>query len=993
MKKNRFKIILLLSFFNFSQYQSQTNISEKQIYNIATPEVATMMRYVDFPESDFIGKTNISVPIYDINFGNLKIPIGLSYNTKGNKASDIATSVGLGWNLNAGGNLTVKINDMNDLTENYAFYSDGGGFEPEQTYAWHRQTKGYLSTDYPQALSDTQVSSSQLCINTRIWSSDDRNIDTAPDFYYLNVPGLNDKFYLTRINDSQVKANFFTSNAKLNNNLNFTIKTTCSGLESAAWGNQGAATVFYQPDKFEITGENGYIYTFNDNDASIIWEYPLDLSSHNTQQVNNWYLTKIKDPFSGKEINFEYESFTNTYDHLSLLSLFNYFDFGSYATSYLSTTRPGRDLTLGRVANRLVSSRLVPKRLKRITTDEEVLDFNYDIIRLDYGGNALSGVLVKNKNGNIVKQYNFTYSYFDNGTCSAGAYECKRLRLETMNDSSLGKYSFYYDNNVFPPRNTSKVDFLGYFNNNSSNITFSKTDYHPFDFNYYPITKTYFYPELAKDNIFPFQLRNKVANKISNVIDRTPSTVSQLGLLKKMVYPTGGSLDLSYENDDFMYEGEKYILGSTRVNSMKLYDSQNIVSKEIKYKYINADNTSSGQINFIKPPEETSTSEILSGIGFNTDAVIGYSRIIEETAGKGYVEKKYTNFNDYPDQFMQPDQNITNQEHKNFLKFMKFPSSYVQSFDDRRGKLLSVNYYKEGQTTPLKKEEYTYDYQIKTSLKITKPFYFVNGLSYDEFSASNYLLTYFNTIKNSTKEELFSGSSVKEENNFSYDGARLISKKTISGGDTTEEFYRNAKDKSIQKLINANILDIPVEVEKRKNGKLFSKEEFKYDHNYTLSPSSLVSTDLGNNAPNTEATYEYGFNGNLAQYTTKDGTSTVIIWGYNQTLPIAKIKNIKYTDINWDFVYTVLLEAYEIDAAAGANNDESNLLDVLNIFRNSLSNYEITTYTYDPLIGVRSITPPSGVRENYIYDSAGRLQKVIDMNGKVLKEIKYNYKN
>jgi hypothetical protein len=40
---------------------------------------------------------------------------------------------------------------MNDLTETYAYYTTPG-FEPEQSYAWHRQSRGYLSTDYPQAL-------------------------------------------------------------------------------------------------------------------------------------------------------------------------------------------------------------------------------------------------------------------------------------------------------------------------------------------------------------------------------------------------------------------------------------------------------------------------------------------------------------------------------------------------------------------------------------------------------------------------------------------------------------------------------------------------------------------------------------------------------------------------------------------------------------------------------------------------------------------------
>jgi YD repeat-containing protein len=52
----------------------------------------------------------------------------------------------------------------------------------------------------------------------------------------------------------------------------------------------------------------------------------------------------------------------------------------------------------------------------------------------------------------------------------------------------------------------------------------------------------------------------------------------------------------------------------------------------------------------------------------------------------------------------------------------------------------------------------------------------------------------------------------------------------------------------------------------------------------------------------------------------------------------------------------------------------------------------ISTYAYDPLIGVTSITPPSGVREIYKYDSANRLQSVVDVNGKILKEYQYNYK-
>ncbi|MDQ0477483.1 hypothetical protein [Chryseobacterium sp. MDT2-18] len=60
--------------------------------------------------------------------------------------------------------------------------------------------------------------------------------------------------------------------------------------------------------------------------------------------------------------------------------------------------------------------------------------------------------------------------------------------------------------------------------------------------------------------------------------------------------------------------------------------------------------------------------------------------------------------------------------------------------------------------------------------------------------------------------------------------------------------------------------------------------------------------------------------------------------------------------------------------------------------KTELSGFQITTYTYDPLIGVRSITPPSGLREYYFYDAANRLKEVRDSNGNVLKEYQYHYK-
>ena len=72
---------------------------------------------------------------------------------------------------------------------------------------------------------------------------------------------------------------------------------------------------------------------------------------------------------------------------------------------------------------------------------------------------------------------------------------------------------------------------------------------------------------------------------------------------------------------------------------------------------------------------------------------------------------------------------------------------------------------------------------------------------------------------------------------------------------------------------------------------------------------------------------------------------------------------------------------------------ETTFINTLDLFRKNNGRQLITTFSYDPLIGVTSITPPSGIREVYKYDSANRLQQVVDVNGKILKEYTYHYKN
>ena len=267
----------------------------------------------------------------------------------------------------------------------------------------------------------------------------------------------------------------------------------------------------------------------------------------------------------------------------------------------------------------------------------------------------------------------------------------------------------------------------------------------------------------------------------------------------------------------------------------------------------------------------------------------------------------------------------------------------------------------------------------------------------------------------STKDYL-NGQELKTTTEYFYNNPlhyQITSQKTTFPDSSIQETkYQYAYEKGIQKLITANMVGSPLETEKIKDGKKLGRTETKYENPLTLFPTSVLSYNIAdlndplnsNPTATSEVTYDfYDDKGNLLQYTTKFSIPTIIVWGYNQTQPIAKIEGATYPG-QIEAKTTDILQSL-IDAIINASNEDANdvlignpkendLLAALDTFRKepSLANYQITTYSYDPLIGVRSITPPSGIREYYTYDLANRLHSVKEINGKILKEYLYNYK-
>lgn len=128
-------------------------------------------------------------------------------------------------------------------------------------------------------------------------------------------------------------------------------------------------------------------------------------------------------------------------------------------------------------------------------------------------------------------------------------------------------------------------------------------------------------------------------------------------------------------------------------------------------------------------------------------------------------------------------------------------------------------------------------------------------------------------------------------------------------------------------------------------------------------------------------TYDrYDQKGNILQYTVENGLPVSILWGYNKTLPIAKIENATNVEI-----------ATALGVADLNMINESNL-GAINNLRAALPTAMITTYTHIPLVGVSTITDPKGDRITYTYDSFGRLQFVKDKLDNILSQNQYNYK-
>ncbi|MEY8761470.1 hypothetical protein, partial [Chryseobacterium tongliaoense] len=216
-------------------------------------------------------------------------------------------------------------------------------------------------------------------------------------------------------------------------------------------------------------------------------------------------------------------------------------------TADLPLSLPDYERYMGTVGN-------IKKIITKIIFPDGVIYFNYSndglpfsdgsSIRKDITGNngvALRQVFVKDNYGKVIKNYHLNFSYFVSNVGSNNFQDYRLKLLNIYDDLQNSYYKFYYNESYpLPSRNSNNDDYWGYinstiYNENSSNIPDKiYTDY------------------TSKNITIPAQyVRNRNTNPM----------YTQIGVLNRVDYPTGGSKYLYYENANKYFTRTDYFWG------------------------------------------------------------------------------------------------------------------------------------------------------------------------------------------------------------------------------------------------------------------------------------------------------------------------------------------------------------------------------------------------------------------------------------------------
>lgn len=1004
MKKNIIvAFVLIASLLNAQGVQNYQNFGGS--FFPQSPNATPFALTGKYPVDMYKGVPNVNIALF--NNDNNDSNMSLSYNVRSVKPSTIPTWVGLGWNLNIGGSISRIVNGGVD--EVYV-----SGVIPNNRYSYldNFSTLDNPDWDSPSALQSYYNANLQYILQS------EPNVVPDPDEFIINVNGLTGSFFLNekgkwigRTRDgSTLKIEY-----QYKNNYVLPEKTI---LGSSYGGNTSfnLKRILYG---FIVTTDEGVKYIFGLDDKAIEFSSnpeTIDLSYNPHIVPSAWHINEIIYP-NGKNLKYTYERDERAVFVVNRSGNRSYYSQGSSSGSIGNSASSGNLLALH-------SNRLNNIFLKKVEGEDFVINLNRSLAnqkeyeQFDVPTNEwvppythhvsayynfkhwykLDNITVTDKAGRLLKNIVFNYNNDPND----------RLMLNNILINGIEKYSFQYNTLKLPKYISDATDHWGYYNGTS------------------------FYESNVNLNVPQDQMKNIFLNVYPTY--KAPNLImSKAQTLEQITYPTGGTTTFEYELNDYSKYGDKdisetylkiipttsnEIAGGLRIKKIISCNENNNCTNKT-YSYLSDNGITSSGILPYKPiylldGYEPSVNLNYWEFNYNSyqslkheDNSILYSKVTEIDDNGGKKETYFTNLEqaDYKDK--------SGNRYYGWLAPILFKQLPYLSFSLMRGKPLKEIIY--SNTNKISETTYTYTQQTDylrayafTSKQFGQvqswgPWSMAGGISYGALLDAHNIN--FNSSYLSQKKTIFENVESTEQYfyDYTYNNPTSIWR-TESDNNVYVTNYKYASDINNTAMLNAYMVGIPVGEEKKKNNLILSKTETTYPTSLPtvqtgnlLLPTSETYFDPQNLAPSTELSYnKYDTDGNVIQFTTKDDIPVTIIWGYNKTQPIAKVEGASYDQVQ-PYI-SAILAASENDfiPPVGMTDDqtEAAMIEALDAFRKNpaLSPYQITTYSYDPVVGVRSITPPSGIKELYKYDANKRLERIEDVNGKLLKEFKYNYK-
>ncbi len=495
-----------------AQDKLQKTIPELTVTN---PETASLGRYGNIPMNLYTGTANISVPLYNLNFDGLEIPIDLSYNTGGIRPTQEATRVGLGWTLSCEPVITRQIKGGCDISVPF-----GTG-------------KGYVYTDVPlPTFGDGNQSGWDIkdklpaAFNLYYYPENhESGLDTEPDIFTLNIFGESVSFVLTQ------KA--------LNNNI--------IGVKMINGDKRYKIEYIEKDQTFLVTNDRGFKFYFIEKEYSIAAIYQesngyVVVSEKNNKLITGWKLNKVVSP-RNKVLAFKYsQSIIHGHPQETNYRLNVPWGHSGIASDYIFNNNFGYSSSYnGYILNYLDS----------ITSDNATVEFAgserldiFEEVTVPYETSNMANfigvstnkpkkvdnIIIKNSLGDVIVDYKFNYSYFDQDQINDKYSKRKlRLKLDQIDLNSTFYRSFSYLNpNQLPDKSQRTDDFWGFYNGDNHSFTSFPTFSMPFN------------------EIAGVVYRYKVVGG-----NRKPNfEFGKNGLLENIKYPTGGYTKLTYEAND-----------------------------------------------------------------------------------------------------------------------------------------------------------------------------------------------------------------------------------------------------------------------------------------------------------------------------------------------------------------------------------------------------------------------------------------------------------